>query len=45
MHRSNGFTLLEVLVAMAIFSVVGLGANQMLRTVIDTHQKTKVQIK
>jgi len=45
MYRSKGFTLLEVLVAMAIFSVVGLGANQMLRTVIDTHQKTKVQIK
>jgi general secretion pathway protein J len=36
---------LEVLVAMAIFSVVGLGANQMLRTVIDTHEKTKIQVK
>lgn len=45
MHRSGGFTLLEVLVAMAIFSVVGLGANQMLRTVIQTHEMTKTQIK
>lgn len=44
MKRSSGFTLLEVLVAMSIFSIIGLGANQMLRTVIDTHSKTKTQI-
>ena len=44
MQRGAGFTLLEVLVAMAIFSIIGLGAHQMLRTVIDTHSKTKTQI-
>ena len=37
-HTCYGFTLLEVLVAMSIFSVIGLGANQMLRTIIDTHE-------
>jgi general secretion pathway protein J len=44
MNRAAGFTLLEVLFAMSIFAVIGLGANQMLRTVIDTHTKTKTQI-
>ncbi|MFT5011883.1 MAG: general secretion pathway protein J [Patiriisocius sp.] len=44
MKRPSGFTLLEVLVAMAIFSVIGLGAQQMLRTIIDTHEKTRDQI-
>ena len=37
-HGYDGFTLLEVLVAMSIFAVIGLGANQMLRTIIDTHE-------
>jgi general secretion pathway protein J len=37
----RGFTLLEVLVAMSIFAVIGLGANQMLRTMIDTHERTE----
>jgi general secretion pathway protein J len=37
-HKHHGFTLLEVLVAMSIFAVIGLGANQMLRTIIDTHE-------
>lgn len=44
MMRPFGFTLLEVLVAMAIFSVIGLGAQKMLRTIIDTHEKTRDQI-
>lgn len=38
--KSRGFTLLEVLVAMSIFAVIGLGANKMLRTMIDTHKIT-----
>jgi general secretion pathway protein J len=40
----KGFTLLEVLVSIAIFAVIGLGANQMLRTMIDTHDRTKLKI-
>jgi len=41
MNRSHsGFTLLEVLVAMSIFAFIGLGANQMLRTIIDTREIT-----
>lgn len=38
---SRAFTLLEVLVAMAIFGIVGLGASQMLRTVMTTHDRTR----
>ncbi|MFP6808510.1 MAG: type II secretion system minor pseudopilin GspJ [Pseudomonadales bacterium] len=36
----GGFTLLEVLVAMSIFAVIGLAANKMLRTMIQTHEIT-----
>ncbi len=42
-HRTGGFTLLEILVAMSIFAVIGLGANKMLRTIIDTHEITKAK--
>jgi len=45
MNRSRGFTLLEVLVAMSIFAVIGLGASQMLRTVIITHERTQATMK
>ena len=44
MNRTSGFTLLEVLVAMSIFAVIGLSAHQMLRTVIQTHERTQDQI-
>ena len=33
MTRALGFTLLEVLIAMTIFSILGLASNQMLRSV------------
>jgi general secretion pathway protein J len=46
MSRSDkGFTLLEVLVAMSIFAFIGLGANQMLRTMIDTREITSASNK
>ena len=44
-HAEQGFTLLEVLVAISIFAIIGLGANQMLRTVIKTHDHTQASIK
>jgi general secretion pathway protein J len=37
----KGFTLLEVLVALSIFAVIGMGTNQLLRTVIDTRDATE----
>lgn len=37
----RGFTLLEVLVAMSIFTIIGLGAHQMLTTVLETHERTQ----
>ncbi|HKI74688.1 MAG TPA: type II secretion system minor pseudopilin GspJ [Pseudomonadales bacterium] len=39
--QSRGFTLLEVLVAMAIFAIIGLGANEMLRSIIRTHDRVR----
>jgi len=44
MRTRAGFTLLEVLVAMSIFSVIGLGASQMLRSMIQTHDRTQGRI-
>ena len=41
MDKLAGFTLLELLVAISIFSVIGLGSHQMLRTVIDSHDAVK----
>jgi general secretion pathway protein J len=39
----KGFTLLEVLVALSIFAVIGMGTNQLLRTVIDTRDATEAR--
>ncbi|MFT7133013.1 MAG: general secretion pathway protein J [Cyclobacteriaceae bacterium] len=44
MRRVAGFTLLEVLVAMSIFAVIGLGATQMLRTMIQTHERIQHKV-
>ncbi|MFT7686682.1 MAG: general secretion pathway protein J [Candidatus Azotimanducaceae bacterium] len=41
MRNVRGFTLLEILVAMSIFALIGLGASQMLRTVITAHERTQ----
>jgi general secretion pathway protein J len=37
-----GFTLLEVLVSISIFAIIGLGANQLLRSVIDTQSRVRL---
>ena len=39
MMRSKGFTLLEVLIAMTIFSILGLASNQMLRSVASIERQ------
>ena len=39
--RVHGFTLLELLVSISIFSVLGLGAYQMLDTVVDSHDRVR----
>lgn len=36
-HLSGGFTLLEILVAMAIFTIIGLASNAVLSSVIDSN--------
>ncbi len=36
----SGFTLLEVLIAISIFAMIGLASNQVLRTVIDAQAAT-----
>ncbi len=38
---TRGFTLLELLVSISIFSIIGLGANQMLRTVMDSNERVR----
>lgn len=40
-RRDRGFTLVEVLVSLWIFSMIGLAAHLMLRTVIDSHDRTE----
>lgn len=41
MARARGFTLLEVLIAISIFALIGLGAYRLLTTIVDTHQRVR----
>ena len=41
-RTTSGFTLLEVMFAVSIFALIGLGAYQLLRTVIDTQARVNV---
>lgn len=43
MRRSAGFTLLELLIAIAIFALLGLGTYRMLNSVLRTDTATRVQ--
>src|SRR5690242_13814949 len=38
MRRTHGFTLLEMLVALAVFAVLGLMSSQMVTRVLDVHK-------
>ena len=42
-RRHHGFTLLEVLVAMSIFAIIGLAANQLLRTSALIHDQVEIR--
>jgi len=41
---SRGFTLLEVLIAIAIFALIGLGAYRLLVTIVDTHERVRAAV-
>ncbi len=41
MTRSRGFTLLEVLIAISIFALIGLGGYRLLTTMTDTHGRVR----
>src|SRR3954452_22907679 len=38
MYRLRGFTLLEMLIALAVFAVLGLMSSQMVTRVLDVHK-------
>lgn len=42
-HHHHGFTLLEVLIAMSIFAIIGLAANQLLRTSASIHDQVEIR--
>ena len=39
--RYRGFTLLEVLIAISIFALIGLGSNAVLRTVVNAEDTSR----
>ncbi len=39
--QSRGFTLLEVLIAVSIFSFIGLASYRLLTTIVDTHDRVR----
>ena len=41
MRHAGGFTLLEIMVAMSIFALIGLGASQLLRSIVTAHERTQ----
>lgn len=44
MRLLKGFTLLELLVALAIFSILGLAGYQLLRTITDSHSRLQAEL-
>jgi prepilin-type N-terminal cleavage/methylation domain-containing protein len=40
MHDNSGFTLLELLISMAILSIIMIGLHQAMATALSTHQQT-----
>lgn len=41
-HKTKGFTLIEILIALFIFAIMGILAAMSLKTIINTRQKLKV---
>lgn len=43
-HHQSGFTLLEVLIAIMITALIGIGANEVLSQAIDTSERTQEKL-
>src|SRR3990167_3967969 len=41
-HKTQGFTLIEILVALLIFAIIGILAAMSLKTIINAHRKLKI---
>lgn len=41
-HKTKGFTLIEILVALLIFAIIGILAAMSLKTIISAHRKLKI---